>query len=241
MELEERNVEDSADKQPIVSTPPKLVINRLAFKYIKKSPWIFKDVDLDILPGEKVAFIGPSGQGKTTLIRILLSLIKPKSGHIQLDTGTDTFDINPETRNYYTYVPQGDTLFTGTIRTNLYLGNPNATDEELYHVLDLVCAKEFIQQMPDQLDTVLGEQGVGLSQGQAQRIAIARALLRGAAIILLDEATSALDIPTEEKILKNIFHAYKDFTIIVISHRDTIMSFVDKSYTLQDSDIIPHT
>ena len=186
--------------------------------------------------GEVTAVIGPSGEGKTTLIRTLLGLLYPATGSAQIKTTEGLYArISSGTREFISYVPQGNTVFAGTIAENLRMVKKNATDEEIREALETACAYEFIKDMPGGIDTIVGEKGNGLSEGQAQRIAIARALLKNAPILILDEATSALDIETEEKILKNIMEAEQGRTCIVTTHRPSVLSVSDHIYEIKDT------
>lgn len=186
--------------------------------------------------GEVTAVIGPSGEGKTTLIRTLLGLLYPATGSAQIKTTEGLYArISSGTREFISYVPQGNTVFAGTIAENLRMVKKNATDEEIREALETACAYEFIKDTPGGIDTIVGEKGNGLSEGQAQRIAIARALLKDAPILILDEATSALDIETEEKILKNIMEAEQGRTCIVTTHRPSVLSVSDHIYEIKDT------
>ena len=166
--------------------------------------------------------LGHNGAGKTTLVRLMLSLIHPTNGEITIYGDNEEVQCTAGTRANFIYVPQGNTLFSGTIRDNLLLGNPQADESQMKAALQDACA-DFVLALPDGLDTVCNEQGNGLSEGQAQRIAIARALLRKGGILLLDEATSALDRQTEERLWQNISRHSKDKTLIFITHRTDII------------------
>ncbi|MEG0766559.1 MAG: ABC transporter ATP-binding protein, partial [Clostridia bacterium] len=204
-----------------------LQIRKLDFAY-EPDKYVLKDVNIDVRPGETVAFVGPSGEGKTTLIRLALGLLLPNEGTAEMVTGkNETLPLSVETRAFFSYVPQGNTMFSGTIYDNMLLGNPQATREKITEALEQACAWKFIQDMPEQLDTKIGERGVGISEGQAQRLAIARALLRGAPILLLDEATSALDVYTEKEVLDNIFHSGLCQTCILTTHRPSVFTVCD--------------
>lgn len=185
--------------------------------------------------GEIVAIIGPSGNGKTTLIRVLLGLLYPAEGTARLvsDDGTSC-PISSATREFFGYVPQGNTVFAGTIAENMRMVKADATDEEIIRALQAGCAYEFVEQLPEGIYSKIGERGSGFSEGQAQRLAIARAILRDAPILLLDEATSALDMEIEERVLSNIMEFGKKKTCIVTTHRPTVLSMSDHIYEIRD-------
>lgn len=171
----------------------------------------------DFRPGSLTAVVGETGIGKSTLIRLMLSLLTPGKGHITLYNDTKSAEISPDTRCNIVYVPQGNTLVSGTIRDNLLMGKPDADEQQIREALYTSVA-EFVYDLPDGLDTLCGEKGAGLSEGQAQRIAIARALLRPGAVILLDEPTSALDSHTEHLLLQRISTRLADRTLIMVTH-----------------------
>ena len=179
--------------------------------------------------GTFTAVIGPTGKGKTTLLRLMLQYIRPNAGHVRLVYGNFTAEASAATRQAFAYVPQGNTLFSMTLRENLQLANPNATDAEMQQALAWACA-DFLK--PGALDEPCGENGRGLSQGQTQRICIARALLSPAPVLLMDEATSALDHETEEKIIRNIHTNVKNKTIIFVTHRETALHYADSTVSL---------
>lgn len=186
--------------------------------------------------GEVTAVIGPSGEGKTTLIRTLLGLLYPATGSAQIKTTEGLYArISSGTREFISYVPQGNTVFAGTIAENLRMVKKNATDEEIREVLEMACAYDFVKKLPKGMETVVGEKGSGLSEGQAQRLAIARALLKNAPVLILDEATSALDIETEERVLRNIMKKDRDRTCIVTTHRPSVISVSDHIYEIRES------
>jgi len=172
----------------------------------------------DFAPNSSVAILGETGVGKTTLIRMLLALIRPDRGTVEIYAGPESYPLTAFSRRYFSYVPQGNTLLSGTIRSNLQLGRTDATETEMYNALHLAAA-DFVRELPKGLDTQCGERGGGLSEGQAQRIAIARALLRQSPILLLDEATSALDPDTEQRVLDNLQSKTKHQLVILITHR----------------------
>lgn len=196
-------------------------------------------------PGEIIAVIGASGQGKTTLLRLILGLIRPEGGLAELvDDSGRAHTVSAEHRRLFSYVPQGNTVFSGTIAENLRIVRPEASDEELTAALDAACALRFVTRMGG-IDACIGEKGHGISEGQAQRLAIARAILRDAPILLLDEATSGLDIETEQLIIRNIIAKGSSFnrscgakkTCIVATHRPSILALCDKIFRVQDAKI----
>lgn len=189
-------------------------------------------------PGEIVALVGPSGEGKTTLIRLILGLIYPQSGEtvIQASNGQE-IPMNADTRHLFAYVPQGNTILSGTIAENMRMAKENATDEEIVEALKMACAWEFVEKLPDTFNQKIGEKGRGFSEGQKQRIAIARAILRDAPILLLDEATSALDVATERKVLKNIIQQRPNKTCIVTTHRPTVLNMCQRVYRVMNTQV----
>lgn len=190
--------------------------------------------------GSITALIGSSGEGKTTIMRLLLGLIKPNEGEIYISADkADKIIISAATRGYFSYVPQGNTLFSGTVRDNIIVGKTDSSEEELVNALKAACAWGFVQELPDKLDTVIGESGVGLSEGQAQRLCIGRALIRPAPILLFDEATSALDMETERKIFENI-RGMGNKTCIVITHRLSVLPLCDAVYRLENGKLHKH-
>lgn len=201
---------------------------------------VFADANVTARPGEIVALVGPSGEGKTTLLRILLGLISPSEGTAALfrpDFPDDQISVSPATRRLFAYVPQGNTLLSGTIAENLRLVRPNATDEELLAALHTACADRFIEKLPSGINSPVSERGGGFSEGQAQRISIARALLCGAPILLLDEATSALDVETERRVLRSVMAQRQKRTCIVTTHRPSVLELCDRVYRIADGTV----
>lgn len=182
-------------------------------------------------PGEIVALVGPSGEGKTTMIRMILGLIRPEEGEavLKASDGREVL-MNVETRHLFAYVPQGNTILSGTIADNMRIVKEDATDEEIIEALKISCAWDFVEKLPDTINSSVGERGRGLSEGQAQRLSIARAVLRDAPILLLDEATSALDVATERRVLRNIIQTRPNKTCIVTTHRPSVLNMCQRVY-----------
>jgi len=219
--------------EPIeVEGPCGIQINEVSFAYPDDpdTPIIDK-LSFDFKPGTCTAIVGETGAGKTTLLRMILALIRPDSGNVYIYNKVERFIVSPLTRCNITYMPQGNTMLSGSIRDNLLLGNVDATEEQMYEALDEACA-DFVRELPDGLDTEMTEQGGGLSEGQAQRICIARALLRNSPLMILDEATSALDPETEKKLLNNILEN-NSRTVIFITHRPIVLRYCDTSLNLE--------
>ncbi len=189
-------------------------------------------------PGEIVALVGPSGEGKTTMIRLILGLVCPQEGQavIRACDGREV-TMNAETRHLFAYVPQGNTILSGTIAENMRTVKEDASDEEIIQALKLSCAWDFVQKMPGGINARVGERGRGLSEGQAQRIAIARAILRDAPVLLLDEATSALDVTTERQVLRNIITQRPNKTCIVTTHRPSVLNLCQRVYRVVDTKV----
>ena len=197
---------------------------------------VLDDISLQAGPGEIIALVGPSGEGKTTLLRLLLGLMQPLEGIMELTDARGTVHhLGPNTRRYFSYVPQGNTLLAGSIAQNLRMVNPKASDAEIIAALEGACAWDFVSQMPGTIHAKLGEGGMGLSEGQAQRIAIARALMRRAPAMLLDEITSALDMDTEQKVLKYLMNL--GVTCIVSTHRPSVLTMCTRAYRVEDGRI----
>lgn len=210
---------------------PEIAFRDVAFGY-KNGGEVFSGVNLTIAPGEFAAFVGPSGGGKTTFLRVLLGLVKPHYGKVVLSANGETAEISPATRKIFTYVPQEKAVFSGTIAEMLRLFSPYATDEEILVALRAACAYDFVAALPDGINTPLGERGAGFSEGQNQRLSIARAILRSAPVLLLDEATSALDLETERQVLKNITDLCRGKTLIVMTHRESVLPLCDSVYRI---------
>jgi ABC-type multidrug transport system fused ATPase/permease subunit len=230
--IELENLESESDASTLHPTLQGIKFDNVSFKYAGGDRQILSDFTHDFRPGTKTALMGETGIGKTTLFRLMLGFISPQSGSISLygKDGT-SMPAAATTRPDFVFVPQGNTLMSGTIRFNLQVAKPEASDQELQQALHTACA-DFVQELPDGLDTVLGERGTGLSEGQAQRIAIARGLLRPGSILLLDEISSSLDPETEAELYRRLFQAYPSKTMIFITHRTAITTICDSVLTL---------
>lgn len=230
MELEEDPLEEQGD--PIVLDAPCGVrLDNISYAYSDAEEDVIHDLSFDFRPGSCTAVLGETGAGKTTIVRMILALLKPQKGSVQLYNDKECREMTPRMRANLVYVPQGNTLLSGTIRDNLRLGKLDATDEEMREALHKSCA-DFVFDLPDGLDTQCAEQGGGLSEGQAQRISIARALLRDRSIILFDEATSALDPETERQLLQNLLK-HNNKTIIFITHRLAVVDYCDQTLKIE--------
>ena len=213
-------------------------LNGVSFIYSDSETTVLENADFHIGPGELVALTGASGEGKTTIIRLLLGLIRPSEGKAELVTATGRrYTISAATRCAFSYVPQGNTVFAGTIAENLRMVAPDASDEDIIEALKIACAYEFVETMPQGINSTAGEHGRGLSEGQAQRIAVARAVLRKAPVLLLDEATSALDENTERRMLDNLMNSGCIKSCILITHRSATAEICSRRYVLQGAEL----
>lgn len=204
----------------------------VCFTYEKEE--ILHNISINIAPGRRVGVVGSSGAGKTTFIRLLLALIEPDSGIAKYIADGESEMITPTSRRLVSYVPQGNTLISGTVRSNLLIAKKDATDEQLWSALEMAEAAEFVKKSPEGLETSLSEKAGGLSEGQAQRLAIARALLRDRPVLILDEATSALDEVTEKKIFRRLAES-NDKTCFIITHRRSMLEYCDVILEIGDS------
>lgn len=230
MELEENPLEEQGE--PVrMDGPCGIRLNDITYLYDGGSRNVIEHLSHDFEPGSCTAILGETGAGKTTLIRIILALLHPQQGTAEIYDSSSSHILSPLMRCNMVYVPQGNTLMSGTIRDNLLMGKADATDEEMREALRKSCA-EFVSDLPDGLDTVCTEQGGGLSEGQAQRISIARALLRDRPVMLFDEATSALDNDTECRLLRNIM-SDRGKTIIFITHRPAVINYCDRTLRVE--------
>lgn len=230
MELEEDPLEEQGDPV-MLDVPCGVRLNHVFYQYSAAERLVINDLSFDFKPGSSTGVLGETGAGKTTLIRIILALLKPQQGSVTIYDSHESMALTPRMRCNIVYVPQGNTLLSGTIRDNLRLGRLGATDREMAEALHTACA-DFVFDLPDGLDTECSEAGGGLSEGQAQRISIARALLRDRSIMLFDEATSALDPDTERQLLDNILGRH-DRTIIFVTHRQAVVGYCDQTLHLE--------
>lgn len=240
MELDE--IEDekviNQDKLDIDKTYEELKsirFDNISFKYDRDI--ILNNTSFEINKGDFVAIMGISGIGKSTLLKLLLGVFYVQDGEIYLNTENEKIVVDKNTRKLFTYVPQGNMVISGTIRDNLTFINDDVTDEEIENVIEISCAKQFIDELPLGIDTVIGEKGLGLSEGQVQRLAIARSLLSKSPVLLLDEATSALDEETEKEFLTNL-RKLKDVTCIIVSHKKAALEICNRHIEIIDGKIV---
>lgn len=216
-----------------------IICDSLKYTYPDGDTPVISKANFKVAPGETIAFVGPSGEGKTTLLRLILGLVEPDSGEIVLETKDGKrIPVSECTRRFCSYVPQGNAIFSGTVADNLRIVRPEATDEEIIDVLTAADAWSFIKELPHGINTEISEKGVNFSEGQVQRISIARAILRDAPIIVMDEATSALDARTEETVLKNMMKAYPNRTRIITTHRPSMLQYCTRVYRINETGIL---
>lgn len=210
-------------------------VNGLLYAYNNGNE-VFSGASFQAAPHEIIALVGPSGEGKTTMLRIILGLLRPKEGSVTIEgmTNNEYMEISPSTRRLFSYVPQGNTMFSGTIAENMRNVREDASDKDIQDALKLACAWEFVDKLPEGINSRISERGGGFSEGQSQRLSIARALLRHSPILLLDEATSALDVATERRVLKNIMQDEYPRTCIVTTHRPTVLSICNRVYAIRN-------
>ena len=208
-------------------------LKNLSFHYGREDADVLQDVNVTVNTGDFVCVTGVSGSGKSTLFQLLLGIYAPTAGNITFNFENKTVNAGVHTRKLFSYVPQGNTLFSGTIRDNLTLFAETVSDEIINQIIHTACIDDFIDEMKDGLDTVIGERGIGLSEGQAQRIVIGRALLSNAPILLLDECTSALDENTEARLLSNLSEL-KNKTCLIVTHRKAAMKICDHQLNVEN-------
>ncbi len=243
MEITDFDEETDADKDKALRILDKckkdsfeLVLENVSFVYENKTNPILQNVNLTIRSGDTVGFVGPSGEGKTTLFKLILGIIQPTQGRIYIKSADgEEIDVSDSTRRFCSYVPQHVTAFSGSIRENLVLVKNSASEEELEAVLKKAELYKYVSELAEGIDTPVREQGANMSQGQLQRLSIARALLRDACILLMDEATSALDKETEAKVLENIMHSKGSGIKMLTTHRESMLAYCDKVYRISDS------
>lgn len=242
MELEnlpdEKELNQLENVSSIYESMKNINIENISFSY--KNDLVLSNASAKIEKGELVAISGPSGIGKSTLMKLFLGLIEPKSGSIFFETDSGKIDITSGTRRMFSYVPQGNFILSGTIKENISFASPNATDEQIENAAKNAVILDFINSLPDKMETIVGERGLGLSEGQIQRVAVARALLSDAPILLLDEATSALDEHTEKTLIENIKLLHNK-TCIFISHKPSTISMCDRIISFDNKKLIPTT
>ena len=241
--LPRESVEDEKEAQKLKKTAERtgirVALHQVTFGYRDGAP-VYENANLCADPGEIVGLIGPSGQGKTTTLRILLGLFRVQRGSAMVEApGKAALPISSGTRCLFSYIPQGNTLFSGTIADNLRMLSPGASDEAIISALQTACAWEFIEPLPQGINTPVGEGGQRFSEGQKQRLSIARALLQNAPVLLLDEATSALDMATERRVLRSIMKRQPRQTVIVTAHRPSVLSLCSRVYKIQAGSVKP--
>jgi ABC-type multidrug transport system fused ATPase/permease subunit len=225
-ELEEMPMEQQGEAIMFEGTAG-VCFKDVRFRYEEGKRFIFENFTYDFPPNSSTAIVGETGAGKTTLIRLLIALINPLEGEIKLYNESGSKNSSTLTRCNFVYIPQGNSLVSGTIRENLLMGNPKATEEEMRNALHTACA-EYVFELPDGLDSSITEKGGGLSEGQAQRIAIARSILRPGSILILDEVTSALDETTEQELLRRLTQSQIGKTLIFVTHRPAVMQYCNQ-------------
>lgn len=236
--LPRERIEDDKKAKNILNVADKcgveILMNNVSFWY-QEGQSVYENACFYAKPGEIIGLLGPSGQGKTTTLNLLLGLFHIRKGELRIgNPGYEMIDISSATRCLFGYIPQGNTLFSGTIAQNIAMVKPDATEDEIIEALKTACAWEFVEQLEEGIHTSVRELGRRFSEGQKQRLSIARALLANTPVLLLDEATSALDMATEKKVLKNILKRDPLRTLIVAAHRPSVFSMCHRVYRVQD-------
>lgn len=233
-ELEDIPVERQGEAVMLDSTAG-VRFKNVTFRYNEDKRFILNDFTFDFPPNSSTAIVGETGAGKTTLIRLLIALINPQSGSIELYNKKERYEASTLTRRNFVYIPQGNSLVSGTIRENLLMGNPKATEEDIRRALHIACA-EYVLELPEGIDSPITEKGGGLSEGQAQRIAVARSILRPGSILILDEITSALDESTEKEMLKRLTQSQIGKTLIFVTHRPAVMEYCSQVLRIEKTE-----
>lgn len=239
-ELPKENIEDQEKAKSLLSiardSGVSVVAENVTYSYDDGDRNVLEKISFFAHPGETIAFVGPSGEGKTTILKLLLGLVEKSQGCLTMGfANSETIDISPSTRLFCSYVPQENAIFTGTIAENLRIVSPDATDDDLRSALEIADALDFVESLPLGLESIVGERGVNFSEGQVQRLSIARAVLCNAPILIMDEATSALDKATEEKVLRSLMAADKKRTCIITTHRPSMLEYCDRIYEIQEN------
>ena len=242
-ELPKENLEDFEKAKAMLPDAKEkgvsIVAESVTYCYADGDRNVLNKINFFAHPGETIALVGPSGEGKTTILRLLLGLVEKSEGSLRLNIPDgDTIDISPSTRQFCSYVPQENAIFTGTIAENLRIVNQNATDEELKEALKIADALDFVEDLPRGIETPVGERGVNFSEGQVQRLSIARAVLCDAPLLIMDEATSALDSDTEERVLRGLMESDGKRTCVITTHRPSMLKYCHRIYELQENGTI---
>lgn len=242
-ELQKENTEDEEQAAEMLvvarENGASIVAEKLTYSYADSEKTVLNNVSFCAMPGETIAFVGPSGEGKTTILRLILGLVNKTEGELKLNVrGYGELSVSPATRRFCSYVPQENAVFSGTVAENLRIVNPEATDEELKNALRIADALEFIEKLPKGIDSVVGERGVNFSEGQVQRLSIARAVLCKAPLLIMDEATSSLDSDTEERVLENLMKSNGNQTRVITTHRPSMLKYCHRIYELQEDGTI---
>ena len=233
------NDEDSEKAENMMETAVEngvtICAENVTYTYKDSEQAVLNNISFSASPGQTIAFVGPSGEGKTTILRLILGLVEPDTGIIQMEIDGEKLSVSDSTRRFCSFVPQGSAVFTGTVADNLRLVKADATDEEIENALKIADAWSFIKDLPQGINSVIGERGVNFSEGQIQRISIARAVIRKAQVLVMDEATSALDTETETRVLKNLMASDPKRTCIITTHRPSMLQYCDKIYKIGEN------